>query len=120
MTPNLGQRLEGLAIFIAAIVLYARVGRSWWIYTIFATLPDVAIAGYLLGRRIGASVYNTVHLGVWPIAIGAYGFLQDSTFLIAVSLAWASHIGIDRFFGFGLKYATGFKDTHLSSPTPTG
>ena len=29
-------------------------------------------------------------------------------------LIWIAHIGFDRMLGFGLKYATGFKDTHLS------
>jgi Domain of unknown function (DUF4260) len=31
-----------------------------------------------------------------------------------VGLIWLAHIGIDRVLGYGLKYPTGFKDTHLS------
>ena len=30
-----------------------------------------------------------------------------------IALIWGAHIGIDRLFGYGLKYPTGFKDTHL-------
>jgi hypothetical protein len=30
------------------------------------------------------------------------------------ALIWFAHIGADRLLGFGLKYATDFKDTHLS------
>jgi hypothetical protein len=31
----------------------------------------------------------------------------------AGALIWIAHIGIDRALGYGLKYATGFGDTHL-------
>ena len=33
--------------------------------------------------------------------------------LIAVALIWTSHITFDRLLGYGLKYPTFFKDTHL-------
>jgi len=29
------------------------------------------------------------------------------------ALIWLAHIGFDRALGFGLKYPTHFKDTHL-------
>jgi hypothetical protein len=32
---------------------------------------------------------------------------------VQISLIWAAHIGGDRALGFGLKYPTAFKDTHL-------
>ena len=31
-----------------------------------------------------------------------------------VALIWLAHTGADRLFGYGLKYPTAFKDTHLS------
>ena len=31
----------------------------------------------------------------------------------AAALIWIAHIGLDRALGYGLKYATGFGDTHL-------
>jgi hypothetical protein len=31
----------------------------------------------------------------------------------AVAIIWFSHIAFDRMLGFGLKYPTFFKDTHL-------
>ncbi|RKQ33951.1 DUF4260 family protein [Oceanobacillus halophilus] len=34
-------------------------------------------------------------------------------FLIIVGLIWTAHIGMDRMIGFGLKYPTAFKDTHI-------
>jgi len=32
---------------------------------------------------------------------------------LALAFIWLAHIGMDRLFGFGLKYPTDFKDTHL-------
>ena len=31
----------------------------------------------------------------------------------ALGLIWIAHIGMDRMLGYGLKYASGFADTHL-------
>ena len=33
--------------------------------------------------------------------------------LLAYALIWISHIGFDRLLGYGLKYPTQFRDTHL-------
>jgi hypothetical protein len=33
--------------------------------------------------------------------------------LLLVGIIWVAHIGFDRLLGYGLKYETGFKDTHL-------
>jgi hypothetical protein len=33
--------------------------------------------------------------------------------LLPYGLIWIVHIGMDRMLGFGLKYPTGFKETHL-------
>ena len=30
-----------------------------------------------------------------------------------VGLIWLAHVGVDRALGYGLKYGTGFGDTHL-------
>ena len=32
---------------------------------------------------------------------------------VAAALVWFAHIGADRMLGYGLKYPTGFGDTHL-------
>jgi hypothetical protein len=36
----------------------------------------------------------------------------DAT-LVAGAAIWLGHVGFDRMLGYGLKYATGFRDTHL-------
>jgi Domain of unknown function (DUF4260) len=50
---------------------------------------------------------------VIPLALAgaALGFRQSG--LIAFALIWLAHVGADRALGFGLKYPTLFKDTHL-------
>jgi hypothetical protein len=32
---------------------------------------------------------------------------------VQIGLIWTAHIGVDRAIGYGLKYRSGFKDTHL-------
>jgi len=39
--------------------------------------------------------------------------MADAETATQIALVWLAHIGFDRFFGYGLKYPTGFKDTHL-------
>ena len=35
---------------------------------------------------------------------------------LALGLIWLAHIGFDRALGYGLKSASGFRDTHLGAP----
>ncbi len=74
--------------------------------------------GYLGGGRIGSPTYNVVHTDPLPLAMGAYGVWADGRLIVLVTLIWIGHIGADRMFGFGLKYASGFRDTHLGSRRP--
>lgn len=70
--------------------------------------------GYLFNEKVGAIIYNIFH--TYTIVILAFFisvFISSST-LLAVSIIWMAHIGMDRMFGFGLKYPTSFKDTHLN------
>jgi hypothetical protein len=39
--------------------------------------------------------------------------LTGSQLLLSAALIWLAHIGMDRALGYGLKYPTTFKDTHL-------
>jgi hypothetical protein len=45
--------------------------------------------------------------------VGALGMIFASPVVVAVALIWFAHIGMDRTVGYGLKYPTSFKDTHL-------
>lgn len=104
-------RIEGLAALTLAVVLYSRAGYSWGLFAILFLAPDVSFAGYLAGQRAGAAVYNLLHSFAGPLALAA-ALLPGGT-AVAVPLIWAAHIGFDRALGYGLKYPTGFADTHL-------
>ena len=71
------------------------------------------MVGFAAGNRIGALAYNTVHTYAIPVTLAAAGVLAGADGLVAVSLIWIAHIGADRALGYGLKYPTDFKDTHL-------
>jgi hypothetical protein len=70
--------------------------------------------GYAVSVRLGAKTYNAVHTYVGPLLSAAYAFGLDHQTGLKLSLIWIAHIGLDRMFGFGLKYPTRFKDTHLN------
>jgi hypothetical protein len=111
--PRLILRLEGLALFALATAGFALAGLSWWLYAALFLAPDVSFAAYGAGPRLGAVVYNALHATVGPALLAGVGLIGGSTVLIGLAAIWASHIGFDRMLGYGLKYATGFGDTHL-------
>ena len=106
-------RLEGAALAVACMVFYSYFEGSWWMFAILLLAPDLSFAAYLAGPRVGAFVYNLVHSTIGPILLGTFAYLAGAVPAVAVALIWLFHIGIDRMLGYGLKYGTGFKDTHL-------
>jgi hypothetical protein len=63
---------------------------------------------------VGAATYNAVHTYVGPLALAVYSVWAGRNSALLGSLIWMAHIGLDRMLGFGLKYPTRFKDTHLN------
>ena len=111
--PRLLLRLEGLALFTAALVVYLHRDYSLLLALVFFLAPDLSFAGYLAGPRIGSYVYNALHTIAGPLVLGVAGLLADESVPIALAVIWLGHIGFDRSLGYGLKYQTAFKDTHL-------
>ena len=105
--------LEGLAVAAGALVLYFDAGYGWLLLVVLALAPDLAMLGYLAGPRVGALSYDLVHTYVGPVALAVVGVVGDADTATQVALIWATHIGVDRLLGYGLKYPSGFKDTHL-------
>ncbi|MFT3671948.1 DUF4260 domain-containing protein [Aestuariivirga sp.] len=111
-------RAEGAALFLAALIGFHAMGNvSWWMFSILFLAPDLSFLGYLLGPRVGSVVYNICHSTILPLLIGIAGYVLDDfilrDILWATALIWLAHIGFDRMLGYGLKYASGFNDTHL-------
>ena len=111
--PRLMLGAEGVAVAVAAVTLYFYADYSWWVLAVLALVPDVSMVGYLAGPRVGAACYDAVHTYVGPVALGAAAVLADADLAAQMALVWLMHIGIDRALGYGLKYPSGFKDTHL-------
>lgn len=111
--PRLLLRLEGGVVFAAATLLYFHGDHAWWLFLLLILAPDLSMLGYLGGDRAGAAVYDAIHTYALPVPLAAIGVVADVRLLAALGLIWAAHIGVDRLLGYGLKYESGFKDTHL-------
>lgn len=69
--------------------------------------------GYLLGVGPGALSYNLAHLYAGPLLLGVMAVLGGWEGGVLLALIWTAHIGMDHVVGYGLKYSTGLKDSHL-------
>lgn len=114
LLPGRLLRLEGLALFIGALVVYFELDFGWVLLVVLFLAPDLSFTGYLAGPRVGSWIYNAAHTTVGPIALAVVGVLGDTDWCVQLALIWLAHIGLDRLLGYGLKYPTAFKDTHLS------
>ncbi len=111
--PSTFLRIEGLAVLVAAVVLYFDQGFQWWFFALLLLAPDLGMVGYAFRQRVGAAAYDVTHLEALPLALAVGGFLGGSDLALKLGLIWLAHIGMDRVLGYGLKYPTHFKDTHL-------
>jgi hypothetical protein len=106
-------RAEGAAVFLlGALAAYVLGGLAWWLVVLVLLAPDIGIAGYALGPRRGATLYNALHTYAGPTLLGLVALLASESALGAVAALWAAHIGFDRALGYGLKLGS-FGETHL-------
>ena len=113
LRPRFLLHAEGGVALALTVIAYAREGSGWLLFGLLLLAPDVGMLGYLAGPRAGAVTYNLMHTYALALPLAAYGFLADNTAATAIGLIWTAHIAMDRLLGFGLKYSSGFKDTHL-------
>ncbi|WP_454619617.1 DUF4260 domain-containing protein [Bradyrhizobium cenepequi] len=106
-------RLEGLTLFVGMTLLYAVWGGSWWVYAVLFLAPDLSFAGYVIGPKEGAVIYNAAHSYMAPVALMTAGFATAEPLVLSIAMIWLAHIGIDRALGYGLKYQAGFGFTHM-------
>jgi Domain of unknown function (DUF4260) len=111
--PGVLLRMEGVAMFAAALFLYHRAGVSWILFLVLFLWPDLGMLGYLADVKVGSRLYNLVHIEVMPLMLAGAALGMERPGMLAFALIWLAHIGMDRALGFGLKYPTFFKDTHL-------
>ena len=113
LRPAALRRAEGVALLALGVLLYRVNGGSWSMFGVLLLAPDLSMLGYLAGPEVGALLYNAFHTYAGPAVVGASGMIFASPVAMAVALIWFAHIGMDRTVGYGLKYPTSFKDTHL-------
>jgi hypothetical protein len=106
-------RIEGLAVFAAALIAYQVLGGNWWIFALLILAPDLAMLGGLVSPAFGARAYNAAHTYTVPAVAGALAWLAGATYLLPFAIIWIAHIGADRALGYGLKYPGTFHQTHL-------
>ena len=106
-------RVEGVALLVLSVLLYRVNGGGWLMFGVLFLAPDLSMLGYLAGPKVGAAIYNAFHTYAIPAVVSALGIIFASPLMVAVALIWFAHIGTDRTVGYGLKYPSSFKDTHL-------
>lgn len=129
--PRILLRLEGLLVLGVVAFLFFHgelqsvLGLSVPAIAVLFLAPDLSMLAYLAGPRVGAIAYNAAHSYLGPLALVAAGAVLKEGLAPPLALLWVGHIGLDRALGYGLKYASGFGDTHLGrigrpSPRPEG
>ena len=104
-------RSEGVALLAMAMVLYARYGRSWWLFLALLPVPDLGLLGQLRSNRAGAVAYDLTHTYAPPATLGLVGVVTGSDLAVALALVWFAHIGMDRALGLGLCGGTHLRGT---------
>jgi hypothetical protein len=111
--PGFLLRVEGGVVLAFSVFLYWETHTGWLLFAVLFFAPELSMLGYLRNARVGAAVYNAVHTLIGPLGLLLYAVAAKQRLLVPCGLIWAAHIGADRLLGFGLKYPTNFKDTHL-------
>jgi len=109
--PSALLRIEEAALLLATLYAYQHLHSSWLLFATLFLTPDLFMLGYLANARVGAAIYNLAHTLSLPLALFFISYLQH--WHLALALIWTAHIALDRLLGYGLKYPTYFKDTHL-------
>jgi len=113
MKPKIMLHLEGLIVFLSALYFYHLLGSSWLLFCVLFLAPDLAMLAYIKNTHWGAAIYNVVHNYALAALLAAAGYTLANQVTLDLGLILIAHIGIDRLFGYGLKYPESFKSTHL-------
>ena len=110
-------RIEELAITAISIYFISTlpISLGWWAYILLFFAPDISMLGYAVNERVGAFTYNLFHHRGIAIGIVATDFFLYLPYWVFAGAILFAHASFDRIFGYGLKYNTGFKHTHLGN-----
>lgn len=105
--------VEGFVVLGLSLYFYGTSQLSWALFFVLLFVPDLSAIGYFMNNRVGAAVYNFFHTYSLSVGCAFIGLMISNHMILAIGLIWTAHIGMDRMVGYGLKYPTEFKDTHL-------
>ena len=112
--PRLMLHVEGFALLLVSVALYARLDFSWVTFALLLLVPDLPLFMYPIDRRLASIAYNLVHSMIFPLMLGLISLYIGYSLGIQLSLIWLAHIGMDHTFGYGFKYLGEMKETHFS------
>ncbi|WP_394349811.1 DUF4260 family protein [Roseivivax sediminis] len=95
--------------------MFFHFGGELWVFALLFLAPDLSLVGYALSRKVGAGFYNAAHSYAAHVLLAVAGVLTGLALLWQVALIFAAHAAFDRGLGYGLKYAAGFRHTHLGT-----
>lgn len=115
--PDLLLRLEALLVLLLALICYSGLHGSWLLFLVLFLVPDVSLLGYLAegNGRVAATFYNALHCYAVPLGLALIAWRLNSSVTERITVIWVAHIALDRFIGFGLKYAQAANPTHMQS-----
>jgi len=114
------QRIEGLILLVVAVTVFTTTDVSWWWFAGLLLVPDVSMIGYLANPHTGAAFYNLGHSLIGPGILFGWSWLGAPDMVLVIAAIWLAHIGMDRLFGYGLKFGDDFQHTHLGWIGPQG
>jgi Domain of unknown function (DUF4260) len=110
-------KLEEAAMTVIGIYFLTcyNLGLPIWLWVLLFFTPDISMLGYLVNTKAGAVSYNLFHHKGIAITLAITGYYLQNDLLTATGILLFTHASFDRVLGYGLKYASNFKNTHLGS-----
>lgn len=108
-------KLEELGLFLFGIYLFSMLIYAWWWFLVLLLVPDLSMIGYVFGNKSGAFLYNFFHHRAVAVLIYLVGIYTTNSVMQLTGIILFAHSSMDRMMGYGLKYETGFKFTHLGA-----
>lgn len=106
-------KIEELGMFLFGIYLFNQLDYAWWWFLVLILAPDLSMIGYIFGNKSGAFLYNLFHHKAIAIMVYLAGIYFSNSMIQLAGIILFAHSSMDRMMGYGLKYETGFKFTHL-------
>ena len=108
---------EALCSLVASCIAYHLLyPHHWVLFGYLFLIPDFSLVLFLRGPSgVASTVYNMAHSYVLPALLGGIALYATSFLFGALALIWVCHVSMDRMLGYGLKYPTSFRFTHIQS-----